>query len=598
MPASCHNNIILCCDDSFFSAFLNLPIATFHQQLHTLKMKNLARDHDCIPSLPSSSSQKIDSSPSAIARVMAAMPTTSRTVSSIKPFLLGFVVAFMLLGIAALSSIHALCSDYNPIDVHLSTISKGDGITANPRTSVCHSSHTPVTEYEIEKTGELKRNERRLEWRETVPFLSLHIPIQKKKARGRKKEYPSINNNEEIVLPPQLDPRSCLCHLISEPFGYMKSQNSHTEDVIEGKYSLTSKEPFQEQLQATKRFPTAFTPEIVELSQQQERLVLKMGSDVLESVSDFKQRSSLVPWGGPPAAAAVEAVSFDWYARKKAHRGPSAPLEKIEGGNLFSSYLRIMKWPENLGETNFPFKLCKAKKKNEGKGCDSTVAIQHTLEFRERYKPWLVTPGIKRANANGLVYIRGFSPSYSDDEDGGHAIVWLRLALKVKTDDENDRVFFVRSMIREFDRAVAASLQRSNGRLGKFNAVVDGKDFTWNSMPSLGAVKALVAVLQDHFADRLGVIILVNVGSICEILLKLFLPLITEDVRNKIIMLPHYPKERLEALKDILGTEQNIPIGLGGTDNYDFDSDDYYANDVFGRDEEALEYLTTMPYHL
>lgn len=557
----------------------------------------MAHNHDFIPSLPSSSSHKIDSSPSAIARVMAAMPTTSRTVSSIKPFLLGFVVATMLLGIAALSSIHALCSCYNPIDVHSSTIIKGDGITTNPRNSVCHSSHTLVTEHETEKTGELERNERRLEWRETVPFLSLHIPIQKKKAqRNRKKEYFSINNNEEIVLPPQLDPRSCLCHLISESFGYMKSKNSHTEDVIERKKSLASKQQFQEQPQATKRFPTAFTPEILKLSQQQERLVQKMGNDVLESVSDFEQRSSLVPWGGPPPA--VTAVSFDWYARKKADRGPSAPLEKIDGGNLFSSYLRIMKWPENLGEIHFPFKLCKAKKNIEGKGCDSSVAIQHTLEFRERYKPWLVTPGIKRVNDNGLVYIRGFSPPYSENEDGGHAIVWLRLALKVKTDDENDRIFFVRSMILEFDRAVAASLQRSNGRVGKFNAVVDGKDFTWSSMPSLGAVKALVAVLQDHFADRLGVIILVNVGSICEILLKLFLPLITEDVRNKIIMLPHNQKERLEALEDVLGTKKNIPIGLGGTDDYDFDSDEYYANNVFGRDEEALEYLTTMPYHL
>lgn len=33
MPALCHN--IICCDDSFFFAFLNLPITTFHQQSQT-----------------------------------------------------------------------------------------------------------------------------------------------------------------------------------------------------------------------------------------------------------------------------------------------------------------------------------------------------------------------------------------------------------------------------------------------------------------------------------------------------------------------------------------------------------------------------------
>ena len=235
------------------------------------------------------------------------------------------------------------------------------------------------------------------------------------------------------------------------------------------------------------------------LSLEQERLVERMGNAVLESVFEFERRSSFVPWGGPPQA--VSPVSFDWYARKKTNRVPSAPLDKIDGGNLLSSYLRIMKWPEDLGDIDFPFKLCKAKNKNEGKHCDSSDAIRHTLEFRERYMPWLVTPGIMRANSDGLVYVRGFSPPYSENENGRHAIVWLRLARKVKTDNYNDRVFFVRSMIREFDRAVAISLQRSNGRVGKFNALIDGKDFTWNSMPSLSAVKALVAILQDHFVD-------------------------------------------------------------------------------------------------
>jgi len=140
-------------------------------------------------------------------------------------------------------------------------------------------------------------------------------------------------------------------------------------------------------------------------------------------------------------------------------------------------------------------------------------------------------------------------------------------------------------------------LQRSRGRVGKFNAVVDGEGFTWSSMPSLSSVKALVAILQDHYADRLGVVILVNVGSICEILLKIFLPLITEEVRNKIVMLPHDRTERLEALKAVLGTKENIPERLGGIDDYDFDSDEYYSDDIFGRDEEALQFLTTMPYH-
>ena len=90
---------------------------------------------------------------------------------------------------------------------------------------------------------------------------------------------------------------------------------------------------------------------------------------------------------------------------------------------------------------------------------------------------------------------------------------------------------------------------------------------------------------------------LVNIGAICEILLKLFLPLITEEVRNKIVILPLDPRERREALEVVLGKEENIPCWLGGTDNFAFDVEDYYANVNISPDHEALEYLTSMPYH-
>ena len=509
-----------------------------------------------------------DSPPTAIAKVMAVIPAIKR----IKPFLLGFVVAILLIGIGTLSSIHALCYNYNPNDV------------------------SAVTRTETRDTGELDGKKRRLDWREVAPFLSLHTPKPEDNTpRGSKKEHPIITNNEDVPSQPQLDPRSCFCHTILAPFrNYINPENHRTEGSIAGLDSDESEQQCQQHLQAATRFPTAFTPEVLNLSTQQQRLVQELGSRVLDFVPDFEQRSSLVPWGGLPPVA--EATSFNWYAKKKVLGDKSAPLDQINGGNLFSSYLRIMKWPNNLGETDFPFKLCKMKKKIEGIGCDTSVAIQHTLEFREKYKPWLVTPSIKRTNTNGHAYVRGFSPSYAEGEKGGHAIVWLRLARRVRTNHEDDRIFYVRSMIREFDRAVAISLQRSNGLVGKFNAVVDGKDFTWGSMPSLSAVKTLVAILQDHFADRLGVIVLVNIGNICELLLNLFLPIITEEVRNKILMLPRDPKERLETLQAILGMK-NIPVALGGDDDYSFNSDEYYTNAILGRDEEGLEYLKTMPFH-
>jgi len=526
------------------------------------------------------------------------MPTTSKVVSVIKPFLLGFVVAVMLIALAAFSSIYALCKDHRPIDVRFPDKANFDFGTANALGNPCSSFKSQDLGRGTDINGGIERDDQPPKRRKKLSFLSIFA--SKKKKAQRAQNISSHNREEKEVPPPPQDSRVCFCRFVWESLGYrVESKNTcsgNEYSLIEStEPRLTEEQQREQRLKAIHQFPTAFTPEIPNLIPQQQRLVEKMRNGVLEFVVDFEKRSSIVPWGGPPQAFAP--VSFDWYSKKTKHRGPSSPLDQIDGGNLFSSYLRIMKWPEDLERTHFPFKLCKARKKNEGKDCEASVAIQHSLEFRERYMPWLVTPGIKRANSRGLVYHRGFSPPHPEGEDSGHAIVWLRLALKNKTENENERVYFVRSMIREFDRAVAASLQRSNGRLGKFNAVVDGNGFTWSSMPSLSAVKTLVAILQDHFADRLGVVILVNVGSICELLLKLFLPLITEEVRNKIVMLPHDPEEQMETLQSVLGAKKNIPDWLGGTDNFNFEVEEYYANDVLGRDEEALEYLTTMPYH-
>jgi CRAL/TRIO domain len=253
------------------------------------------------------------------------------------------------------------------------------------------------------------------------------------------------------------------------------------------------------------------------------------------------------------------------------------------------SYLRIMKWPSNLF-ARFPFKLCK-------KGCDAKVAIQHTLEFREKFKPWLVTRRVIQGNEAVASYHRGYSPDYAEGESGGHAIVWLRPARRNPAVAMDDGLH-VRSVVQTLDRAVAASMRRSGGRVGKFNIVVDGTDFSWGMAPSLPSMKALVTILQDHYVNRLGVVVLVNAGRLIEILLRLIHPLITEEVRNKIMILPSNEEKRKAALAAILG-EENIPTWLGGTDDFEFDADEYYdtARIALGTESEATEYRTTMPYH-
>jgi hypothetical protein len=205
----------------------------------------------------------------------------------------------------------------------------------------------------------------------------------------------------------------------------------------------------------------------------------------------------------------------------------------------------------------------------------------------------MVSPAIKVENSKGTCYFRGFSPSLTEGENGSHAVVWIRPGQRTKVND----VAYTRTFVNTLDRAIAASLTLSHGRVGKFNVVVDGGHFSWGLAPSLHQLKVFVTMLQDHFPDRLGMVLLTNLGMVGELVVKLFLPLITEEVRNKITVLPHGVVERKQVLETVVGRE-NVPVWLDGTDDYEFDVDAYYANEsMYASDEDANEYLTTMPYH-
>jgi hypothetical protein len=324
-------------------------------------------------------------------------------------------------------------------------------------------------------------------------------------------------------------------------------------------------------------FPTAFTPQVIQLSTKEQRLVKELGRETIRFLPDLEERSKHVPWGGLRRNTGQQHTK--WWAPGSPFVKGSTPLEQLDGGNLLFSYLRIMSWPEDLSLTHFPYKLCKKH------GCPASFALNHTLTFRENYQPWLVTPSMKTVNSKGLVYHQGFSPSL-DGEHAPHAIVFLRPALVQSVDD----VFYARTVIRELELAVTMSMEESKGRVGKFNVVVSGRGVSFGMMPSLKGIKTFITILQDHYVDRLGVVLLTDMGKICQTLLKLVLPLITEEVRNKIIVVQNNVIERHGILNTVLGAH-NVPEWLGGNNSYVFDVDDYYASDdvIHGTDLEAKE---------
>lgn len=181
-----------------------------------------------------------------------------------------------------------------------------------------------------------------------------------------------------------------------------------------------------------------------------------------------------------------------------------------------------------------------------------------------------------------------------------------------------DDIFSTRAYVNALEQAVAASLRNSKGRVGKFNVILDGHNFSWGLMPSLHQLRVFVTMLQDHFPDRLGIVMLTNLGRVGEFLVGIIKPIISEEgerecsqfalfnlrlmtllcsaVRQKIIVLPRDEKTRRAMLKAVVGLN-NIPKWLGGRDNFEFDPSRYYSNSLMISDEEATQYTKTMPYH-
>ena len=239
-------------------------------------------------------------------------------------------------------------------------------------------------------------------------------------------------------------------------------------------------------------------------------------------------------------------------------------------------------------ETNFPFKLC-------SKGCSADRALSHTLEWREKYKPWLISSCAISENRGGFVYRRGHARSLKRNDNSGHAMVWIRAG--IKTNGVTDPECYFRAILHSLEMAVADTLHRSHQKVSKLNVILDAAHTSFHMLPNLGDTKKAIVMLQDHYPDRLGMVILANLSKATEFLLSMIKPLITKDVRQKILVLPGDAIKRQQIL-DAIVEHEFIPDYLGGPDTYRFDAKEYYHHKQHQcTDAEAKEYLKTMPYH-
>lgn len=324
-------------------------------------------------------------------------------------------------------------------------------------------------------------------------------------------------------------------------------------------------------------YQLSYTRPVV-LQESEKQMIQQLALRMHEEVPHIHERAAQVSWGGPHQA--YHETNWWYPAGDNALQDPQMDLDVLDGGHLLYAYLFIMKWDP---KPKFPFRLCGQE------GCPPERAILHSLEWREKYKPWLVPPSLIQENAKGYVYHRGFSPEHFEDA-GRHGTVWIRVGHQV----QNDLAFF-RGILNAADRAIAASLKESGP--GKFNVIFDCRGFSFSNTPTLKSLKQAVTMLQDHYPNRLGMIFLAHISRPGEVFLRTVLRLITKEVRDKVKILPTQDKEKSLAILRMVVEEHHIPDWLEGTDEYRFHTDDYYPHYLHCTEEEAQVFLTTMPYH-
>lgn len=341
----------------------------------------------------------------------------------------------------------------------------------------------------------------------------------------------------------------------------------------------TKQTKFKPKQKVTLYFPEAHSKHL-DLPEDQLKILREFSERVIRTVPDLHRRAKSVGWGG----------SQPWWP---VHTRGSA-IDEIDGGRLLWHHYKIMskymKNPSHLADgIHFPFKLCSKR------GCSAEQSIQHSLEWREKYQPWRVTAAMIEENNNGWAYARGFSPSADSSSHkhyGRHALVWLRAGKH----DVKDGLSYFRCILNAADRAIGEALHESHGHVGKFNVVIDGSGDKWPKLPNLQHIKQTIAMLQDHYTNRLGMIFLINLSRPAEFVIALVKPLITKDVREKIHILSHDPERRAVELASFVEPEF-LPDWFGGPDTYQFDTSNYYPKRFYWSDKEGAEFLTTMPYH-
>lgn len=192
-----------------------------------------------------------------------------------------------------------------------------------------------------------------------------------------------------------------------------------------------------------------------------------------------------------------------------------------------------------------------------------------SLEWRASYGPTKLhlnhLPDLRRAAETGKMFV------LPNPDRLGRAVIVMRPGLENQASEAESNI---RYLVYTLERA--SKLSESASGDGKFVVVVDffsGK-VSVSTSPGLAVMRETTSILQNHYPERLGGMVLFEAPSFFTGLFRLLRPFVDPVTREKI----HFAKRGVPLPEVECLDAAAVPKDYGGTLEYEFDLDEYFAS--------------------
>ncbi|GAA96587.1 uncharacterized protein L969DRAFT_88063 [Mixia osmundae IAM 14324] len=182
--------------------------------------------------------------------------------------------------------------------------------------------------------------------------------------------------------------------------------------------------------------------------------------------------------------------------------------------------------------------------------------LKETLEWRREYKPDLIKPSeIEPEVQGGKITINGFDAE-------GRPILYLRPAKENTKPSERQ----IRNVVFQLERLCEIMPKG----VSKCAILIDYKGSSSSTQPPMWITKRVINILQQHYPERLGAAVILNLPWYLSSSIKMITPILDKETTDKLSFNPSKEKLRLLVPRD------QLDATFGGNLHYTYDPKVYF----------------------